>query len=114
MHDEHRAIAERAHRLWEARGRPTDADEQIWLEAERLFRTEQSPEPSNKAPDNSLNAIDKSLRDSFPASDPPATHLPDEPAANVDEKWRAAGIKRTDATSRTIRSAPKKPPSKRA
>jgi Protein of unknown function (DUF2934) len=110
MHGNHRAISERAHRLWEARGRPTGEDEQIWLEAERLIRTEQSA-----APQSARDPVDNSVRDSFPASDPPASNLPDKPASNVDEKWRAAGIKRTNApASRTIKTAPKRPPSKRA
>lgn len=119
MQDEHRAIAEHAHRLWEARGRPTGADEEIWLEAERLFRakqsrTEQSATPATKAHESSL-AIDNSLRDSFPASDPPANSLPDEPAANLDEKWRAAGIKRTEAPAPAANGAAvhKKPPQKK-
>lgn len=113
MQEDHRAIAEHAHRLWEARGRPTGADEEIWLEAERLYRTEQSAKPATKAHESSI-AIDNSLRDSFPASDPPATSLPDEPAANLEEKWRAAGIKRTEtAASGANSSAPKKPPRKK-
>jgi hypothetical protein len=35
-------------------------------------------------------AIDKSVEESFPASDPPASHLPDEPPVNADAKWAAA------------------------
>ena len=35
-------------------------------------------------------AIDDSLEGTFPASDPPASHLPDEPPINADAKWRAA------------------------
>jgi hypothetical protein len=35
-------------------------------------------------------AVDESVKESFPASDPPASHLPDEPPANADAKWEAA------------------------
>ena len=36
------------------------------------------------------NAVDESVDQSFPASDPPASHLPDEPPVNAEAKWRAA------------------------
>jgi hypothetical protein len=35
-------------------------------------------------------AVDSSLEESFPASDAPASHLPDEPPANAEAKWEAA------------------------
>jgi hypothetical protein len=35
-------------------------------------------------------AVDESVEESFPASDPPASRLPDEPPANAEAKWRAA------------------------
>ena len=35
-------------------------------------------------------AIDESLQDTFPASDPPASRLPDEPPSNAEAKWAAA------------------------
>jgi hypothetical protein len=35
-------------------------------------------------------AVDQSSEQSFPASDPPGTHLPDVPPSNVDAKWEAA------------------------
>ena len=35
-------------------------------------------------------AVDESSEDSFPASDPPASHGPDDPPANAEAKWRAA------------------------
>jgi hypothetical protein len=36
------------------------------------------------------NAVDESVDQSFPASDPPSSHLPDEPPVNAEAKWRAA------------------------
>jgi hypothetical protein len=34
--------------------------------------------------------VDESGLESFPASDPPASRLPDEPPSNADAKWAAA------------------------
>ena len=39
-------------------------------------------------------AVDDSIEGTFPASDPPASRLPDEPPSNAEDKWqvsRAAG-----------------------
>jgi len=38
-----------------------------------------------------LDAVDESVNDSFPASDPPASRLADVPPANAEAKWEAAG-----------------------
>jgi hypothetical protein len=35
-------------------------------------------------------AIDESVEESFPASDPPASRIPDEPPVNAAAKWQAA------------------------
>jgi hypothetical protein len=35
-------------------------------------------------------AVDEAVAESFPASDPPASRLPDEPPINADAKWEAA------------------------
>ncbi|MBV8851854.1 MAG: DUF2892 domain-containing protein [Sinobacteraceae bacterium] len=35
-------------------------------------------------------AVDSSLEESFPASDAPASRLPDEPPVNAEAKWEAA------------------------
>jgi hypothetical protein len=35
-------------------------------------------------------AVDESINESFPASDPPASRLPDDPPVNADAKWAAA------------------------
>src|ERR1700753_3228448 len=36
------------------------------------------------------DGVDLSSDDSFPASDPPASRLPDEPPSNAEAKWAAA------------------------
>jgi hypothetical protein len=35
-------------------------------------------------------AVDESIEESFPASDPPASRLPDNPPVNAGAKWEAA------------------------
>jgi uncharacterized membrane protein len=36
------------------------------------------------------DAIDESVEESFPASDPPASRIPDVPPGNAESKWAAA------------------------
>lgn len=46
--------------------------------------------PGSPAHRHTSNAVDEAVDESFPASDPPASRLPDEPPANADAKWSAA------------------------
>ncbi|HEV7356718.1 MAG TPA: DUF2934 domain-containing protein [Steroidobacteraceae bacterium] len=88
MHPEDRSIGELAYRLWQARGCPDGTSEQDWLEAEKQLRASRPARPC------SSEAVDDSLKSTFPASDPPASHLPDVPPANAAAKWRAAEASR--------------------
>jgi Inner membrane protein YgaP-like, transmembrane domain len=47
-------------------------------------------EQGGQAQVSSEQAIDCAVDDSFPASDPPASRLPDEPPSNAQAKWEAA------------------------
>jgi hypothetical protein len=78
------AIRDLAYRLWNARGRPANSATEDWLQAERQLQGKQ-PSPTQK--------VDEAVRESFPASDPPASGLPDQPPANAEEKWAAAAGK---------------------
>ena len=84
MHPEHGSIGELAYRLWQARGCPDGTAEQDWLEAEKQLQAARPARP------HSSEALDDSLKGTFPASDPPASHLPDVPPANAAAKWKAA------------------------
>jgi Protein of unknown function (DUF2934) len=89
---EHRSIGELAYRLWQSRGCPEGTAEKDWLDAERQLLAS----PSTARPVKS-EAVDDSLKATFPASDPQASYGPDQPPANADAKWKAAAV-------------PKKPP----
>ena len=98
------AIRALAYRLWESRGKPLGSPDEDWLEAERQLLSKQSAAaPASKT-------VDESIKQSFPASDPPGSRLPDEPPTNAEAKWAAAGVDR-DELSRAIHdeSAPNRP-----
>lgn len=83
LHDEN-TIRALAYQLWEARGRRDGDPERDWLEAERRLESQ---------------AVDHSSIESFPASDPPSSHLPDEPPVNAEAMFAASrdGAARTGA-----------------
>ena len=69
---------ELAYRLWEERGRPVGRPDEDWYEAERRLRSDQHEAESA--------AVDEAMRESFPASDPPSSHVPDKPPANAKRR----------------------------
>lgn len=92
------AIRDLAYRLWNARGRPANSANEDWLEAERQL---QGKQPST------MQKVDEAVKESFPASDPPASGLPDQPPVNAEEKWAAAANKpKGSRTSRKSAAAP--------
>lgn len=97
MTNEHPSVAELAYQLWEARGRPGGSAERDWDEAERQLSGDETANPSLS------KAVDESLEETFPASDPPASHGIDEPPANADAKWKAAGRTRPAARAAPVR-----------
>jgi hypothetical protein len=48
------------------------------------------PLPGSPVHSKASEAVDESVSESFPASDPPASRLPDEPPVNAEAKWEAA------------------------
>ncbi len=79
-----KSIAELAYELWVARGRPHGSEEEDWLEAERQLARAGEADPKREG------GIDSSLEETFPASDPPASHIPDIPPSNAADKWAAS------------------------
>ncbi len=101
MPKDHRSIGELAYQLWQARGCPQGSAEHDWLEAERQLRAAPLKTPISTA------KVDDSLKASFPASDPPASQLPDKPPVNADAKWQAAGVTRKISARRSPPAPPK-------
>ena len=75
------SVRELAYRLWVKRGKPIGSAEADWFEAERRLSRGQR---------TGAKKVDEAVKESFPASDPPASGLPDKPPANADAKWAAA------------------------
>jgi hypothetical protein len=80
-----KSVSEVAYDLWVRRGRPHGSAEHDWFEAERQMSQQQDPLDSREA------HVDSAIEDSFPASDPPASHRLDEPASNARERPTMAG-----------------------
>jgi hypothetical protein len=98
-----KSIAELACQLWEARGRPHGTAEVDWHEAERQLSG------SSRATPRALDAkVEESVVETFPASDPPSSHIPDNTPSNADAKWEAAGIERKQSNNNTRRRIPRK------
>jgi len=91
------AVRDLAHSLWEQRGKPEGEAEQDWFEAERLLGAR--PRTDNQR-------VDESVRESFPASDAPASGLPDKRPANADSKWAAADAAKQPRKSRVRPRSP--------
>ena len=90
--DEWTQINELAYRHWETRGRPLGDAVQDWLTAELEFKESQAADTRSAH----LSDTDKSSDLSFPASDPPASHLPDIVPVNAEAKWTAAAVQNVD------------------
>jgi hypothetical protein len=55
--------------------------------------------PGSPAHAATSDAVDESIDESFPASDPPASRLPDVPPANAEAKWEAVRAAQQEGTT---------------
>jgi hypothetical protein len=85
-------IRELAYRIWESEGKRSGCSEDDWFRAENQLL---SAELASHQPGPS--GVDESVKESFPASDAPSSHLPDEPPINADAKWAAAAAAAEEA-----------------
>jgi len=106
---DHLTISERAYQLWESRGRPEGSAVRDWLDAERQLSADDTSQSNTSQVDaanrEASKTVDEALKDTFPASDAPGSHLPDVPPANADAKWEAAGVERA-GVERKMQSRP--------
>lgn len=116
---QHRNIRELAYKLWLARGCPDGSAEKDWLAAERQLSSASaasSTPSSNASPPTASSAtaaaskeVDDTLKGTFPASDPPSSHLPDRPPSNAEAKWEAARLPRKPSNRRTAKPQAPRP-----
>ncbi len=90
MSTSNKSISERAYKLWQQRGCPDGSAEQDWFEAKHLIEQSAAAAPADS------RGEDEASIESFPASDPPASHAPDVPPSNADDKWIARKGKKSD------------------
>lgn len=65
-------IRERAYALWEKEGSPHGRDAEFWERARLMTEADAVP-PRARPPQSAEDAeIDQAMKDTFPASDPPA------------------------------------------
>lgn len=91
---EYTSIQILAYQIWEERGRPDGFAEACWREAEQLRREQKA---------RAAKTADDASKASFPASDPPASHIPDVVPVNADDKWAAAAESPTPPTLRVVK-----------
>jgi hypothetical protein len=61
-----------------------------WCHLTRQASALRDGSPGSPVHSRKSEAVDESVSESFPASDPPASRLPDEPPVNAQAKWEAA------------------------
>ena len=107
------AVRALAYQLWQERGGSGGSPDDDWFRAEEILSDDHRAALQESALDQvtagagdgiagdgraATEKVDRAVDESFPASDPPAVHVKDEPPSNAGAKWKAAkNSKRTGA-----------------
>lgn len=65
-------IRERAYSLWEKEGSPSGRDAEFWERARLMVEADTKPAPVRPKQTAEDAQIDEAMKETFPASDPPA------------------------------------------
>jgi hypothetical protein len=97
------AVRALAYQLWLERGGNGGSPEEDWARAEAMLNDGHRAAVQDSALDQvtsqgsapgglrkAQEVLDRAVEESFPASDPPAVHVKDDPPVNAGEKWKAA------------------------
>ena len=92
------AVRQLAYQLWLERGGVGGSPDEDWFRAEEILGDdhrgilqESALEQVTASGDRRKvhEKLDHAVEESFPASDPPAVHVKDEPPVNAGDKWKA-------------------------
>ena len=93
------AVRALAYQLWVERGCSGGSPEEDWFRAEEILGDDHRAIVQESALEQvtgrnerrmAHEKLDHAVDESFPASDPPAAHVNDEPPVNAGDKWDAA------------------------
>ena len=96
------AVQALAYQLWEERGCVGGSPEDDWHRAREMLSERQraglhesalheaTSQGAGSEHAKATAGVDRAVEESFPASDPPAIHVKDDPPVNAGAKWQAA------------------------
>lgn len=103
----HESVSALAYRLWEQRGGSGGSAEDDWFQAEQMLAGdleygESPPQMQQATPRAVETKVDRTVEESFPASDPPAVHIKDDPPVNAGDKWKAVNEAKDAAPAKPV------------